>query len=1034
MWFEPSADDATRFIGRTGAAAVALDARGAHIDHAGNTLDLAVVDGRPVAPRAEKPLETRVSYFQGSDRSRWRRGVPTFGRVVYPGVRDNVDFVFHGEEGQLEYDFVVHPGGDPGAIALEVSGAGSLATNERGELVMHTAQGDIVQPRPRVFQHGADGKETEVAAAYRVIGHSQIAFELAAYDRSRDLVIDPIVTFSTAFAPTYYESEGAVGVVVGADGSLFVSGGGGNPGHGPHPWTDGYVRKVAPDGSSIAWVTYIGGTASDYATALALDDAGDIYVVGTTRSSDFPLTSNAVPSYSTRSKDLGPRDAFVAKLDSSGVLQHSMLLAGSADDVARGIAVDAQHAAYVIGSTRSADFSTASPLYPAHAGNDDVFVAKVDPTFTSLVFSTFLGGSQNDDGASIALDPAGRVVVAGTTWSADFPTVAGIQSTMRGRSDGFVAWLSADGATLERSTYLGGSGYDNAVGVALDAAGAVYVGGSTDSMDFPILNAAQPKHHGKEEAYVTKLAPGGASIAYSTFMGGSRSELARAIAVTPNGVATIVGSTSSTDLPLVEAVYPALPGFGTSFSAGPWSAGGFIASLAPSGASFSFVSYHVLGSPAIASGVAVGASGELFVTGLGTKTAITKSVGFDGSGIGYTITRIDPTTAKLLPTTSRVVTNARKTFTTQGMHAPLTFSLTQNASGATIGAATGEYVAGTKSGSIDVVRAVDVDGLAATASVVVDAALEIYTTQSSVGAREKMSLFARAGTGGYTWRVVSAPSGGHLVSTSGAKVDYVAGPTAGREAVSSIVDEIELTDSEGNSARVRIPVRAFWILGPDSSYKLHPGESVSLSAVGGGKTRTWTLDSPSGGTLSTSDTVATYRAGVKGDTVDRVAVLDDLGNYAEISLAIGPSIVVSPRRATVAPGYRISFKTLNDAGRVRWRIVSMSANGRVDQNGEYVAVNVGEDTIEVVDALGNMATATVVVTDTPPVSDGNPWTEFTSNEATYPEPPPVPTVETESCNSTGARPSGSRAVLASFLVLALVAWRRRRAVSRRPLA
>ena len=243
-------DESTRFVARRGAATLLLGDDGATLaispkrheakrpGHAkadrtqpegaraasapATTLTLKVAGGRAVTPRASNLLETKTNYFLGSDPSEWRTNVANYGRVTYPSVRDGVDVVYHGEDGQLEYDFVVAPGADVGAVAMDVGGAASLSLTERGDLAIHTMAGDVVQPRPRVYQRNAEGKELDVAAGYRLVGATTVGFVVAQYDCTRELVIDPVIGYATMFGGTGYDYINAI--AADAAGNAYVVG------------------------------------------------------------------------------------------------------------------------------------------------------------------------------------------------------------------------------------------------------------------------------------------------------------------------------------------------------------------------------------------------------------------------------------------------------------------------------------------------------------------------------------------------------------------------------------------------------------------------------------------------------------------------------------------------------------------------------------------------------------------------------------------------------------------------------------------
>jgi len=313
---------------------------------------------------------------------------------------------------------------------------------------------------------------------------------------------------------------------------------------------DAFVAKLNPAGNALIYSTYLGGAATDSGNAIAVDAAGNAYVAGGTYSLNFP-TVNAY-----QSTNRGQQNAFVAKFSSFGSLLYSTYLGGNGSDSASAIAVNASGNAYVTGGATSTTFPTAAPLQAASGGNQDAFVTKLNPSGNGLVYSTYLGGSggmagSSETGNAIAVDASGAAYVAGATSSTNFPVTAGaLQSTNLGGGDAFVSKLNPAGSALVYSTYLGGGSVDYATGIAVDFVGNAYIAGYTASYDFLSLRAVQAGNAGPYDAFLTKLNAAGTGLVWSTYLGGSASDAAYAVAVDSLSNAYVAGLTQSSAFPL----------------------------------------------------------------------------------------------------------------------------------------------------------------------------------------------------------------------------------------------------------------------------------------------------------------------------------------------------------------------------------------------------------------------------------------------------------------------------------------------------
>ncbi|MDA2929354.1 SBBP repeat-containing protein [Acidobacteria bacterium AH-259-O06] len=591
-------------------------------------------------------LPGKVNYFIGNDPAKWRTNVSTYAKIKYRDVYPGVDVVYYGNQGQLEYDFVVAPGADPKTITLRFQGADTLEVDDQGDLVLHTGGGEVRLQKPLVYQE-VDGVRQEISGGYRLKGQHQVGFQLGLYDAATPLVVDPVLVYSTYLGG--FGNEGGFRIAVDPEGNAYVTGGTNStdfptanalqPAYGGD--FDAFVAKLNPTGSGLVYSTYLGGSGrenfSEFSEeaffaggGIAVDPEGNAYVTGFTSSTDFPTANALQPAFGG-----GDFDAFVAKLNPTGsALVYSTYLGGSGNDQGLGIAVDADGNAYVTGGADS-DFPTANALQPPSRELTqlpqshflaDAFVAKLNPTGSALVYSTRLGGSEEDFAWGIGIDGAGNAYVTGATFSSDFPTANPLQPAFGGDIDAFVTKLDATGSALVYSTYLGGSGRENlseikegfisAGDIAVDADGNAYVTGFTESIDFPTANPLQATCvgvFGCFDAFVAKLNPTGSALVYSTYLGGSFDDNGSGIAVDADGNAYVTGFTDSTDCPSNFALscFPtanALPN-------GPFGSAAFVAKLNPTGSALVYSTY--LGSTGFdnGSGIAVDADGNAYVTG-----------------------------------------------------------------------------------------------------------------------------------------------------------------------------------------------------------------------------------------------------------------------------------------------------------------------------------------------------------------------------------------------------------------------------------
>ncbi|HEX5410772.1 MAG TPA: SBBP repeat-containing protein [Terriglobia bacterium] len=569
---------------------------------------------------ASERLPGNTSYFLGNNPQSWRTNIPNYARVRYQQIYPGIDLAYYGRQGQLENDFLLAPGADPKLVRLGVEGATSVRLNASGDLVLAVREGEVYLRRPRAWQ-GTGANRREITVRYVLQAGNNVGFAVGPYDHHEQLVIDPVLSYSTYLGGS--GGDGGFGIAVDTSGNAYVTG---TTASANFPKTGGqaslgggkdiFVAKLNPSGTAFLYSVFLGGGNLDKATGIAIDSSGDAYLAGYTSSTDFPVTAG-----SYQQSNAGNTDAFLAKLDPTGAtLSYSTYLGGGGIDFGRGVAVDASGDAFITGSTQSTNFPTERPLQVGLDGGSDAFLAELDPTGAFLLYSTYLGGSGADEALAIALDGSGIPCVAGYTFSSNFPTQSALQSSLSGASDAFVAQINPAISTLVFSTYLGGSASESAQSLAIDSAGSIYVTGSTSSSSYPVTSgASQAAYGGGGDSFVTKFAPGGAQMVYSTFLGGSGLDQGNSIAVDSSGDAFVTGFTQSSDLPLTNALQRILGVTGASSCGTTPCADAFVAELGPSG---SLVFSTFLGGSAtdLGQAIATDPSGAAYLTGSSSST------------------------------------------------------------------------------------------------------------------------------------------------------------------------------------------------------------------------------------------------------------------------------------------------------------------------------------------------------------------------------------------------------------------------------
>jgi hypothetical protein len=437
---------------------------------------------------ATDQLESKTNYFIGNDQSKWQSDVPNYKSLLAKNVYPGIDLKYYGTNSQLEHDFIVSPNTDYQQIIFHFNGQENILLDADGNLVLKTKNGDLRLNAPTTYQQTNHEKRT--IPSHFELNDNTITFALNAdYDHSQPLIIDP----------------------------------------------------------SLVYSTYLGGNSTDTGYDIAIDTSGNAYLTGQTNSSNFPTAS----PFQAANGGGGLNDTFVTKMNATGsALIYSTYLGGSGADGGRSIVIDSSNNAYITGQTSSTNFPTSAPFQAANGGTSDAFVTKLNAAGSGLTYSTYLGGSGNDYGLGLAIDSSNNVYLSGQTLSTNFPTSSPFQAANGGGSgDAFIAKMNTSGSALTYSTYLGGSGDEFGIGIALDSSNNVYLTGNTTSTNFPTASPLQGSTAGLTDTFITKLNAAGSALTYSTYLGGSAQDFGVGIAVDTGGSAYISGYTTSTNFP-----------------------------------------------------------------------------------------------------------------------------------------------------------------------------------------------------------------------------------------------------------------------------------------------------------------------------------------------------------------------------------------------------------------------------------------------------------------------------------------------------
>ncbi len=484
------------------------------------TLKETIVGGKINEVKGEKKAITNVNYFKGKDPSKWKTSILTYDVINLGEVYEGIELKLKAHGNNVEKLFCVRPGGEIESIKMKLGGAKALKLDKEGQLEVKTELGAVKFTKPVAYQE-IHGEKVEVDVEYCIqekdaIGQKselrrqksgflnpkskistpqlEYSFKVASYDKTKDLIIDPLLAS-----------------------------------------------------------TYVGGSNYDRALSIAIDTSGNVYVGGSTISSNFPTTSGI---YDT-SFNGGDSDAFLLRFNSDITnLLASTYLGGTKDDYIYSIDIGTDGNIYMCGDTGSSDFPTTTGVYDTSINNVsnyyDGFVSKLDSGLTSLLASTYLGGSNSDHPRSLTIDNGGNIYISGTTYSSDFPVTTGVYDTSfnGGLFDSFISKFNGTLTSLLSSTYIGGSGNEssqsNAPSLAIDTSGNILVTGTTYSSDFPTTTGAYDTSRGGDrDAFVSKISGDLTNLLASTYLGGSIYDEGYSIAGDSSGNIYVVGYTYS---------------------------------------------------------------------------------------------------------------------------------------------------------------------------------------------------------------------------------------------------------------------------------------------------------------------------------------------------------------------------------------------------------------------------------------------------------------------------------------------------------
>jgi len=520
------------------------------------------------------PLEItqhKVNYYIGRDPGKWQKGISTSKAVLYKDIYKNIDLKVYGNESQVEYDWIVKPGGNPADIRFEYKNVKGTRIDKKGNLLIKTKFGELLHKKPVSFQeigmaHSAKCKANSedvgaglracpkerkyVDVTFKKFAESTYGFRVNEFSKDYELIIDPVVSLEYSTYLGGSNDELFTRMCVDKFGQVHLTGytysydfpiKNAYQGSKASSLLDAILTKFDSSGSDLVFSTYFGGSSSEYFFGITVAGNGDVYIAGDTFSSDLPAINSRI----------GGKDVFIARFDSSGNFLYGRYLGGSNEDRNSSIIMDNSNRLLVIGWTRSSDFPIVNPYQSTLSGSASVYVSRLTPDLSGIEYSTYLGGRGEDIGNCIEIDSYGYFYVYGRTGSRDFPVKNAWQNNYGGgQYDIFLTKFKPDGSDLVFSTYLGGSGDEfGHIGLVIGNSGEIYVGGFTYSTDFPTINPYQEHNAGSQDVFISAFNSDGSQLIYSTYLGGTADDQHGALVLDNSGYIYVNGTTYSANFP-----------------------------------------------------------------------------------------------------------------------------------------------------------------------------------------------------------------------------------------------------------------------------------------------------------------------------------------------------------------------------------------------------------------------------------------------------------------------------------------------------